>query len=98
MSNRYSQYAILLNKNDISGSASIEILNNGNYVNKYYFYPDGVRGNIASIAIYGIALQNHYETINRSRNIFGFRVKSVLLITENTMSPFVDINLESMNI
>ena len=94
MSNHYPQYDILINKNDISGSASIEVLS----VNKYYFYPDGVSGNIESIAIYGIALQSHYGTISRTLNIFGLKVKNVALVTQNTISPFVDVNIGSTNI
>ena len=95
MSNHYHQYRIFINKNDISGSASIEVLNQKCLVNKYYFYPDEVLGNIESIAIYGIALQNHYETINRTLNIFGFKVKSIVPVTQNTMSPFLDISLSN---
>jgi hypothetical protein len=98
MSNHYHQYDIFINKNDISGSVSIEVLNQGSPVNKYFFYPDGVFGRIESIAIYGVALQSHYETISRTQNIFGFKIKGIALITHNTMSPFVDIHLESMNI
>ena len=96
MYSHYQQYDISMNRNDVSGSASIDILKQGAYVNKYYFYPDEdkLNGDIGSISIYGTHLQSHYETISKSRNIFGFKVKSIDLITQGTMMPFVDIYLE----
>ena len=94
MSRHYPQYRCCINKEDVSNSISIEILNGNNYINKYYFYPDVISGNIESIAIYGIALQGHYETISKSKNIFGFKVSRISLVTQNTMSPFVDIYID----
>lgn len=73
--------------------AIINITKNGRNVNMYRFYPD-FSGNLGSIAIYGIALEAHFKTINNSRNIFGFRVSDIELVTNNTIEPFVDITLE----
>jgi hypothetical protein len=48
MSRHYPQYNCYINKEDVSYSISIEILNGNNYVNKYYFYPNVISGNIES--------------------------------------------------
>ncbi len=76
------------------GCAVINITKNGNLVNMYRFYPRPISADIGSIAIYGIALKSHYDTINSTKNIFGFRVSDIEIVSENTTSPFVDIMLK----
>ena len=65
----------------------------GELANKYFFCP-GVNGEIASIAIYGVALQNHYNTISSSRVCFGLPVTDICIDREG-LSDFVDIQIGS---
>lgn len=94
MNTRYPHYIFSLNKEDIAGSVSIEISNRDRILNKYYFYPSGINSNIGSITLYGDHLLKHYDTINNTKNIFGFRVKSIELVSQNTASSFLDIFLD----
>ncbi len=63
----------------------------GTVVNKYLFCPSP-SGSIASISIYGIQLQGHFNTISKSRNIFGLPVEDIAIDKEG-ISDFVDITL-----
>ncbi len=89
----YSGYSISKNEHDIEGSASITITLNGENINRFYFYPALGSGKIASIAIYGVELNGHYQSINKSKLIFGLKVDEIEIVTQNTQSPFVDISL-----
>lgn len=89
----YPEWTIFLDKADISGSTSINTYKGNILINKYYFYPNRW-GSIESIAIYGQQLEGHYKTISNSNMIFGFRVKSIDLITNDTVSPYVDIFID----
>ena len=90
----YSGYTITIDNNDIQGSASITIYRDGLNINKFYFYPNSVNGDIESIAIYGNQLNGHFNSINSSKIAFGLRIIDIELVTQNTMSPFVDVNLQ----
>lgn len=95
MRKHYTNYSVFLDETGSSGSVSIEVYKDGNYINSYFFYPTGQNTNIGSIALYGTQLLRHYETINKSKNIFGFRVRNIEMITQNTTSPFLDIYIEN---
>ena len=69
----------------------LNVYSNGTLVNSYLFSP-GISGEIESIAIYGQALQGHYNTISRSRNIFGLPVDDIS-IDNGGLSPYVDITI-----
>ena len=67
----------------------LNVYSNEALVNSYLFSP-GINGEIESIAIYGQALQGHYNTISRSRNVFGLPVDDIS-IDNAGLSPYVDI-------
>lgn len=90
----YRDYNISIDENDMQGSASVTVTKSGQFVNKFYFYPNSSIGQIASIAIYGSQLNGHYNSINNSKLAFGLKVSDIELVTANTQSPFVDIYLE----
>lgn len=64
----------------------------GTVLNKYLFCPSP-SGSIASISIYGVQLQGHFNTISRTRNIFGLPVEDIVIDREG-LSDFVDVTLD----
>lgn len=76
-----------------AGCHAIEITNNGRLVNLYLFYPDGDRsGKIGSIALYGIHLQAHYETMRSSMKIFGMSITDISF--DSGIETFLDIYID----
>ena len=75
------------------GCEVLEVLKDGRHVNMYRFYPKAYNGELGSIAIYGIQLEQHFRTIDSTKNIFGFKVDDVELVSNNTAESFVDITL-----
>lgn len=69
---------------------SIEITKGGYEFNKYMFFPDP-NGNIASIALYGIQLPQHFRTIKQSGKIFGLPVFNIEM--DGGLSDFIDIQI-----
>lgn len=89
----YAAYSIESYCYDVrSGAYAIEVTKNGQPLNLFLFYP-GPDGEIGSIAIYGSALQGHYNAIKSSMTIFGMPVKSVDM-DYSGISDFVDVFLE----
>lgn len=70
----------------------INITKGGRNVNMYRFYPDHT-GNLGSIAIYGIALDGHFKTINGTKKIFGLDITDIEFVKNNTVESFVDVTL-----
>lgn len=64
---------------------------NGNFCNRYLFCPNEL-GEIDSIAIYGLSLQGHYNTISTTMMCFGLKVKKIVFDTKGD-NPFLDIYL-----
>ena len=76
-----------------AGCHAIEITSNGRLVNLYLFYPDGDRsGKIGSIALYGIHLQAHYETMRSSMKIFGMSITDISF--DSGIETFLDIYID----
>lgn len=90
----YKNYNVILDENN-SGFSSINLINKDTRmsVNIFKFYASESDGNIKSIRIYGAELQNHYKNINNSKNIFGFKVTNIKMVTDEASSPFVDVYL-----
>ena len=75
-----------------AGCYAIEITRNGNLVNLYLFYPDvSGNGKIGSIALYGIHLQAHYNTMRSSMTIFGMPISDISF--DSGIETFLDITL-----
>ncbi|PTN09300.1 hypothetical protein C8N47_105141 [Mangrovibacterium marinum] len=94
--NAYPNFKLSFNDLDDGGSSSISLLNptTRRCVVKYMFFSLHQEGNIENIAIYGANLHEFHQTINRSKNIFGFKVLDISIETQNTNEPFVDIYIE----
>lgn len=76
-----------------AGCHAIEITNNGRLVNLYLFYPDASgNGKIGSIALYGIHLQAHYNTMRTSMNIFGMPISEISF--DSGIETFLDIYID----
>lgn len=76
-----------------AGCHAIEITSNGRLVNLYLFYPDGDgSGKIGSIALYGIHLQAHYETMRSSMKIFGMSITDISF--DSGIETFLDIYID----
>lgn len=90
----YSTYQIKSYLYDMrAGCHAIEITSNGRLVNLYLFYPDGNRsGKIGSIALYGIHLQAHYETMRSSMKIFGMSITDISF--DSGIETFLDIYID----
>lgn len=87
----FSSYQIKSYLYDIhAGCHAIEITNNGRLVNLYLFYPGGDgSGKIGSIALYGIHLQAHYNTMSSSMKIFGMTITDISF--DSGIETFLDI-------
>lgn len=90
----YSTYQIKSYLYDMrAGCHAIEITSNGRLVNLYLFYPDGDgSGKIGSIALYGIHLQAHYETMRSSMKIFGMSITDISF--DSGIETFLDIYID----
>lgn len=91
----YREFDVSIDLNDVEGSASITITKYGQNINKFFFYPHSSDSNIISIAIYGSSLNDHYSSIKNSKLAFGLKVSEIEVVTEGTISPFVDVYLEN---
>lgn len=91
--NSYPNFKLELKKRDDGGSSSITLFDPKSNIPKlkYMFFPQGIKTNIHSISIYGIQLKEMYDTINQTKNIFGFKVTDISFETQNSIEPFVDI-------
>jgi len=87
----YKNYKVTGANDPINGTAFIDITKDGGFINKFLFSPTP-NGDIASIAIYGINLKGHFETIRSSMNIFGLAVDDVEM--DSGYSDFVDVTLK----
>ena len=65
---------------------------NGKFCNRFDFYPT-TNGGIQSISIYGLALLNHKQDIEKSGVFFNLKVSSITYETDG-LEDFVDINIE----
>lgn len=90
----FSTYQIKSYLYDIrAGCHALEITRNGNLVNLYLFYPDvSGNGKIGSIALYGIHLQTHYNTMRSSMMIFGMPISDISF--DSGIETFLDITLD----
>lgn len=90
----FSSYQIRSYLYDMSaGCHAIEITSNGRLVNLYLFYPDADgSGKIGSIALYGVHLQAHYNTMRSSMKIFGMSITDISF--DSGIETFLDIYIE----
>lgn len=90
----FSSYQIRSYLYDASaGCRAIEITNNGRLVNLYLFYPDANgSGKIGSIALYGIHLQGHYNTMCSSMKIFRMTITDISF--DSGIETFLDIYID----
>ena len=76
-----------------AGCHAIEITSNGRLINLYLFYPDiNGSGKIGSVALYGIHLQSHYNTMCSSMKIFGMPISEISF--DSGIETFLDITLD----
>lgn len=76
-----------------AGCHAIEITRDGNLVNLYLFYPAlSGSGKIGSVALYGIHLQAHYNTMRSSMTMFGMPISDIQF--DSGIETFLDITLD----
>ena len=90
----FSSYQIRSYLYDMNaGCHAIEITSNDRLVNLYLFYPDADdSGKIGSIALYGIHLPAHYNTMRSSMKIFGMNITDISF--DSGIETFLDIYID----
>lgn len=76
-----------------AGAVAIKILKSNQPINMFLFYPscDG-SGRVGSCAIYGTHLDGHKAAIERSMQIFGLPVESI--VVDEGLEKFLDISIK----
>ena len=90
---RFPQYEIVCDyyEFDEAQAKYIDVYYNSTFCNRYLFYPNA-DGSINSIALYGAALQQHYDKISTSMKCFDLDVKNIHFDTIGP-TPFLDVYL-----
>lgn len=70
---------------------ALEVSNGNECLNLFLFFP-GEEGKIASIALYGVNLEGHYNVMRKSMMAFGMPISEIN--KESGESDYLDIYLE----